>query len=76
MEVLKRIPGLPKIPTDGHPVNYKGGRIYFSKTKSSFRAIRLLPFYNTERQFQLSKFEGNAEQAFLHACKSVSDYKP
>ena len=63
--------GVPKMPTKGEPVDYNGGRIYFSGV--SFRCIREPPNYATEKSFRIGRF-ANAMQAFLYACQSIDDY--
>ena len=65
--------GIPKMATDGNPVAYKGGKIYFSKTKGGFRVIRDASDFATERVMRIARF-ASVQQAWLHALKAIDDF--
>ena len=70
---IKRGNAVPKVMAKaGKAVTYKGGRIYLNR--GAFRAIREMPNFSTEKQFQIHRFP-NVLQAWLHACKAIDDYK-
>jgi hypothetical protein len=71
---LKSWGWIPKtVATDGNPVNYTGGRIYFEK--GAFIAIRGFPNYGSDRKIFVDNF-ASAHQAWLHSLKAIDDYAP
>ena len=63
--------GIPKVATDGKPVEYNGGKIYFKN--AVFRVIREAGNYYSERQISIARYE-SVQQAWLHALKAIDDY--
>ena len=59
--------------SQGNPVSYKTGRIYFDKNKGKFRVIRHMPNYATEKAVIIALYSG-VQQAWLHALKIIDDY--
>ena len=70
-ELKGRTGAIAKPATQGHPVNYKGGRIYLNK--GAFRAIRKFPEYGTERKVCVPRY-ANIQQAWLYALKAIDEY--
>ena len=62
----------PKVG-DG-PVDYKGGRIYTSLSKSAFRVIRERGNYDSERSSTWAKVDKPDRKAWLAALKHVDEY--
>ena len=56
-------------------MDYKGGRIYTSVPRKSFRVIRVRGPYGTEAGVAWGKASPDAV-AWKAACKKVDDYKP
>ena len=63
--------GIPRVATEGKPVEYNGGKIYFSK--GYFRCIRVAGQYATEKKLRVGRY-ASVKQAWLHALKCIDDY--
>ena len=63
--------GIPKVATQGKPLEYKGGKIYFPK--GFFMCIREAGNYASEKQLRVGRY-ASVEQTWLHALKSIDDH--